>query len=873
MKKWFFILGMLITSSLFARHIAGGELFYEYLGPGTSPNSSVYKLTLRLFRDCASTGPQLINESVDVGAYENNIYIKQVHLPLIGNVQTISLNTAAFPCLIGNVQVCYQMALYSNTIELPINAKGYTLSRTSCCRIDGIINIGTNTSGLGATYVTQIPGTDVLPVGFNSSPEFLVKDTALVCANRKFQLDFGATDQDGDSLSYAFCDAYNGVMTSSNSVPTSPYTVPLTYTNPYSGTMPLGANVSINTNTGLISGIAPGEGTYVVNVCITEWRDGKAISEHRKDFILKVQSCDIVGAQLPDKIINCDSLSVSFENGSTSSNITDYLWTFGDPHYPDSTSHNPTPTFTYADTGRFTVSLTVKGPKGCVGSDSTTVLVYPGFHPGFTYSGECYKAPFQFNDTTTTAYGVVDSWSWNFGDPNTLADTSHLKSTTYLYPSPFSTALPVTLIVTTSKGCIDTVTHAVLVDSNPKVNLAFTDTLICKVDTLPLLVYSTGVVSWSPNYNIINPNTNNPLVYPQDTTTYYVTVSNNGCTSTDSVKVNVLDSVTVEINPDTSVCKTDTFRLRPVSYALQYQWTASTGVPVAPVKYPLVQPLLNTIYYVTARLGKCYDTTSTRVNVFPYPISLAGADTTICFGSTVKLAGNIVGDTYSWTPVTTLLNPGTLTPTAGPARTTTYILTVRYNTGCVKPVSDSVTVNIVPIFKVSAGNDTSVVANQPLQLYAVTDSDSAMTSFVWTPPTGLDNPGVYNPVATLGDGIDSIEYHITVTDNHGCRAENDIWVVVFKTAPDIFVPSAFTPNGDGRNDIFKPVPVGISNFEFFRVYNRLGQLLFSTSEIGKGWDGTFAGTAQASGTYVYTTQGIDYTGKVIFRKGTVVLIR
>ena len=103
--------------------------------------------------------------------------------------------------------------------------------------------------------------------------------------------------------------------------------------------------------------------------------------------------------------------------------------------------------------------------------------------------------------------------------------------------------------------------------------------------------------------------------------------------------------------------------------------------------------------------------------------------------------------------------------------------------------------------------------------------------------------------------------------------EDYVLVRVYKTGPDIFVPSGFTPNGDNRNDILKAIPIGIKQFDYFNVYNRFGQLLFSSPEIGKGWDGNFSGSAQPSGAYVYATQGTDYLGNIIFRKGTVVLIR
>jgi len=98
-------------------------------------------------------------------------------------------------------------------------------------------------------------------------------------------------------------------------------------------------------------------------------------------------------------------------------------------------------------------------------------------------------------------------------------------------------------------------------------------------------------------------------------------------------------------------------------------------------------------------------------------------------------------------------------------------------------------------------------------------------------------------------------------------------VKVFKTEPRVFVPTAFTPNGDGLNDQFRPIAVGISKIEYFRVFNRWGELVFSTTVNGKGWDGNIAGKPQGSGTFVWVVRGIDYKGKHFFAKGTVTLIR
>jgi len=150
---------------------------------------------------------------------------------------------------------------------------------------------------------------------------------------------------------------------------------------------------------------------------------------------------------------------------------------------------------------------------------------------------------------------------------------------------------------------------------------------------------------------------------------------------------------------------------------------------------------------------------------------------------------------------------------------------------------------------------------------------SSGTQFNWTPSLGLNNTMIHNPVVQLGNDVDSILYRVRVTDAGGCYGEDDILVKVLKSQPDILVPSGFTPNGDGKNDILKPIPVGITELQYFRIYNRWGQLLFSTSQQGIGWDGRYNGIPQGSGTYVFVTQGKDIYGKTVFRKGTAVLIR
>ncbi len=867
MKKGFFILFLFFFCfQANARHVAGGELFYEYLGVGPNSNTSLYRITLRLFRDCASSGPLLQNEPVTVGIYENSNLVVSLKLPISTPVSTISLNTSSFPCLVGSVNVCYETTMYSETVVLSNNQVGYTLSRIGCCRVDRISNLS-QPLNVGSNYVTEIPGKLALSSGHNSSPQFLVKDTALVCANKSFKLDFGAIDPDNDSLTYSFCEAYTSSSGSNNVAPPQNISlISLPYQPPYNGSFPLGSKVKINAKTGLINGIAPPEGQYVVNVCVTEWRAGKVIAQHRKDFILKVQNCDFIEAVLPDKIVQCNDFTVHFENESNSSAITSYLWNYGDPASNNNTSTNAVNDHVYGDTGVYRASLFVTGPQGCVGEDSTLVYVFPGFKPDFSITGSCYLTPFQFTDATTTKYGVVDSWLWNFGENSTDKDTSTKKNPTYLYPNP--SIKVVSLVVTSSKGCIDTLHKDLVVRDIPQLHLPFHDTLICSIDTLAIPVSNTGNYTWSPNKNIIGINTSSPLVFPKDTTRYIVTINDNGCINTDTVTVNVLTFINVKLGPDTVICRSDTIRLLPQSHALSYQWTSSSGVLISNVKNPLIAPLVNTRYYVTANLGKCQARDSTNIKVVAYPLAAAGPDISICMGNRIQLHGKIVGSHFNWSPTASLLNENTTDPIAGPGRSTYYVLSVSDTLGCPKMVSDTILVTVTPTLTAFAGRDTAILVNQPLQLNA-----TGGESYSWRPIIGLSNPNIANPIAILDGSLDSIRYVVRVTGAGGCFADDDIMVKVFKSVPTIFVPSAFTPNADGKNDVLRPILVGISELTYFRIYNRWGQLLFTSQEPGKAWDGLFKGVLQPNGTYVYATEGKDYQGNRVFRKGTVVLIR
>jgi hypothetical protein len=310
---------------------------------------------------------------------------------------------------------------------------------------------------------------------------------------------------------------------------------------------------------------------------------------------------------------------------------------------------------------------------------------------------------------------------------------------------------------------------------------------------------------------------------------------------------------------------TDTIQLSPSGDGLRYLWTANPGAyfdnPSS--RNARSVPNGNTRYHVVANIGSCVAEDSFFIRTVPYPLVLAGDDVVICYDDTTRLNGFTNGSSFRWDPVFSLDNPASLTPNAFPLQTRTYTLLGFDTLGCPKPGIDRVTIEVRPEIIASAGNDTAVVTGQPLQL-----KGSGSEFYAWSPETGLNSTSKPDPIAILDRNM---TYVLKTYNAEGCFDMDTINIKVFQTAPDIFVPNAFIPGG--RNNELKPVAVGMTALDYFRVFNRWGQVVFQTSQLNKGWDGRVNGTIQGQGTYVWMISGTDYTGKKVVRKGTAILIR
>ena len=1105
-----FLLIILVARIASAEHIIGGEMRYEYVGPGSLPGTKQYRIRLLLLKGDIEPTAGLISQFI-VGIFNNDNNSK-----IIGNggpanfdnwiatedfFGTLPVPIFVSPCIQGAPPLLYTYKRYSFLVELQDNTRGYTVVFQTASRQPSANLTTTFPLNQGGNYLCVIPGLNTLPNPLtDSSPEFKLP-ISVICANSSFSLDFSATDPNPtDSLVYSFCDALGGGLADrgdfrDHSPP--PYS-PVIYNAPFAGSNPLGPLATINPRTGIISGIAPDVGKYVVCVCINVYRNGALIASHRKDLIVAISPCIPTQATAMPSFTTCDGFNIQFDHSSLGA--TSVFWDFGDPSTDADTSLLDMPVYVYPDTGLYTIKLIINKGGNCTDSTFMTVGVYPGFFPGFDVTAPfCTGVPIQFNDTSNTRYGSINSWSWNFGDGTVLSDTSHLQHPQYAYPAPgvYNTSL----IVTNSKGCVDTVFNNVTVLPSPILNLLSQDTTYCRLDSLQLTATGSGNFSWTPNSNILNANTATPTVFPTGparyyvaleqqgcisrdsidlnpindlanaiaanpasiceedtltltgssnktshlswqwsppatlatpalqttrafpsvttnytlqtrwgnhcvvstsvnipvtplaipnagpdssfcngqssiplqasggttytwspatglsatnvpnptaspnaTTTYVVSVGVNGCSKTrndtvvvtvrdkpvisatndtliciidtlqlnvsgagsvvwtpnfmisnttsasplvspdvptryyvrltdthgcyqdDSVFVDVKPQVTLNAGPDTSICTTHSYTLRATGDALHYSWSPPAGLSDPNILNPVATPAVTTAYTLTGRLGKCSTSSIVNVKVAPFPAANAGPDTTICLGFDTQLAAS-GGSSYQWTPAIFLNSSNIANPVVQqPLQTIQYIVTVRDTLGCPVPIKDTVLVKVIQALNVNAGpRDTSVVENEPLQLHG-----TGAVTYTWSPSTWLSNTSIPNPVARPQD---SIRYILTGRDEHGCIGTDSIDVYVFRIDEDMYVPTAFTPNGDGMNDVFKPILIGMRSLAYFRVYNRFGELMFSTSQVDHGWDGIYKGKPQDTATFVWVAAGVTYKGQLRKKKGYVVLIR
>jgi gliding motility-associated-like protein len=304
-----------------------------------------------------------------------------------------------------------------------------------------------------------------------------------------------------------------------------------------------------------------------------------------------------------------------------------------------------------------------------------------------------------------------------------------------------------------------------------------------------------------------------------------------------------------------------------------YQWTPADGLSNAAISSPVAAPLVTTTYTVkvTDDLG-CRNTKDLTVEVIqpadlmvsPWP------DTAVCLGDPVHF--HATGEeVYQWIGDTQgLSDPGIGDPVATPSVTTTYTVRGSDRKNCF-PREKSVNVRVMSLPTVNAGQDVTMQVGETTQLHATGSSD--VVSWQWTPDTYLSCGDCSSPVC---DPLISMTYVIKVTNANTCHASDTVHIKLLCEEDRVRVPNAFTPNGDGVNDVF--IIKGIAMVKHLVIFSRWGAKVFERNNFIAGdrnacWNGTSNGERCPAGTYVWFAEMECPSGGVFARKGTVILIR
>lgn len=532
------------SNSSQAAHLIGGEVSY------TCQGNNLYTVSLRIYRDCAGGGAQF-DQTARVAIYDiNNALIRTLSIPR-GNIVSLNNTLTSDPCVTVPPNLCVEYADYVDTVTLSPILGGYNLVHQRCCRNSIIGNVN-NPGSLGNTYSIRIPSMDTT---CNSSPQILSPPDNVLCLNRPARVELKVSEADGDSISYDLCQIYagggqsggvgcNAVIPNPPCPPpftNVPFTAPLSPTNP----IPAAQGFSLNPRTGVLTGIANQLGIYVAGICITEWRNGQALSTVRLDYQFAVSNCvqNVVAdmkTPIEDPRILCDGLTVQFE--SETQGASDVLWNFGDLNTNRDTSRSPSPLYTYPAPGTYMVTLVANPGQQCSDTTFAPFTVKAPVNPSFLWDGvPC----FEVQNLRFEAQGNLPSngrYDWIFGGDALTPRFSGPRVFGLSWASPGDK--PVTLRVSWDSCSIDytdtiTITDdVVFVEAGP-------DTIIKRGENLQLSASAARSYYWyaSSPVKFDNPFARSPeiILRPEDDSVmFWVQVTDAfGCTGRDSLWVYV----------------------------------------------------------------------------------------------------------------------------------------------------------------------------------------------------------------------------------------------------------------------------------------------------------------------------------------------
>jgi len=540
------------------------------------------------------------------------------------------------------------------------------------------------------------------------------------------------------------------------------------------------------------------------------------------------------------------------------------------------TATSATFTTQYATSGDKNIKLWVKTQEGCVSDTITkTIHIYSKPVVDFTVNDSvCLGTQMNFTGIIVDSTDPVRTFAWT--TESTIVGRSQNMSYTYTTPGMHSVLFLVS--TTGTPSCISFIEKPVFVRSKPVA--AFKNDFVCQyvADALLDSSYSTDGTAitrwWWDTDNGISSQQNPTVTYNAvDTVPVKLVVQAGSCISDTLTKPLIIAAKpVVNFSINGSTCDGDLLQFADSSIVAngsvaQRAWfyqNAQWSTEQNPVKSFSAGNQSVSLAVVSDR-GCKSDTLPKNFTIISKP-NFNFSFTEACAGAVANftatdLSGTIQQWQWDFGDGNSSLAKDTqnIFVTAGVYKVT---LSVEAGTGCIN--TDSAFINIYSS-NANIAKDTIIAASgEPVQLNA-----TGGNSYEWLPAAGLNNNSIANPVAT---NTENREYIVRAYTPVGCDSYDTVLIRIFN-GPEIYVPSAFNPLSTVGNHIFRAIPVGISRFKYLLVYNRFGQLVFSTSDPSQGWDGTFKGKPLDPAAYVWVAAGTTFRGTEIVRKGTVVLVR
>jgi len=809
---------LLIQPSLVANHLIGGQLSYTHQGGNN------YRITLELFRDCDCTSCAELDETAYITLRNPSGMLVNENGNLastgVGVSDPIILEPVIEedPCFTNIPDICLEQGVYRLDVTLPDAPGVYKAIFQRCCRNNTIDNIFAP-GDTGATYEIDIPHNTLN--ANNNSATFYNYPPAIICADFPLVYDHSASDPDGDSLVYSMYTPFDGASVADP----QPFTA-LPYgnvnwlagydvDNQIGGTEPL----AIDSETGLLTGLPTELGQYVVGIQVTEYRDGMPICTNRRDFQFNVTDCNQVlvtpggEAELiaPSQyeFVSCGSFVYNFEGtdlGTTDPGVT-FEWI---PENPNEVVMNfpidsLNPIVTYPDTGTYQISIAAAlSNNTCTDTATVTLYLYPIQDLEFEYvQGDCGEFLIDFEEVTNNPH--FNSWSWTFGDlmnPFDNVSTEVNPSHTYSEPGTYFVSLTIENIY----GCAAIVEQAVIIP-NPVDAIISPISPICVGDQASLNGSYDGGINedvsffWGTNNDISDVNLADQTVSPEDDTWYYFYVETvSGCTSQDSILVEVLAFPEIETIANANICLGESIELTTTVTGDfdNFQWTSSGDAPVGNVLSPMVAPTEETWYYLEASNILCDVVDSVLVSI-TFPFDLLEEDLVSCEGEDINL--NIATEenySYLWSPAN-LVDDATAENQVVNLTEYAWLYVSGEANNCFH--EDSVFIDILKKPVLELLPDTFICVGEDIELTSTINGD--FNNFAWSNNLGTNVGNLISPTVMPTDST----IYILQANNALCETIDSVKVAVvqaveIEAAADITICegdtarlTVTTPNG------------------------------------------------------------------------------